>query len=169
MTVEQLKTGATAQVLTDYLLRTRRRRTPERYMVLASAEAMPGHFTVDELSQKLMAEGNHVATATIYSSLQILVDCGLMRRVRIADGAARYEMMPAEHQHLICTVCGKIKDVRDNELDKMLRARRYATFTPSYFSVTVYGICSSCARKARRGASKNNKTTSKNAISKIKK
>lgn len=168
MTVEQLKTGSSAQILSDYLLRTHRRRTPERYMVLASAAEMPGHFTVEELSERLDSDGNRVATATIYSSLQILVDCGLLRRLRFDDGATRFEMMPSDHHHLICTRCGKIKDVRDNELGSMLRARRYSTFTPSYYTITVYGICSTCARKARRGTA-DKKTTSKNAISKTKK
>lgn len=168
MTVEQLKTGVTAQILSDYLRRTRRRRTPERYMVLASAEGIQGHFTADELSTKLSEDGNHVATATVYSSLQILVDCGLLRKLRLGDGAMRYEMMPSNHHHLICTRCGKIKDVRDSELDSMLHAKRYSTFTPAYFTLSVYGICSSCARKARRTMNQK-KTTSKNDISKTKK
>lgn len=154
MTADEIKDTPSAQVLSEYLRRTRRRCTTERYMVLASAEDMRGHFTVEELRSQLLASGRHVATATVYSTLQILVDCGLLRRLRLVDGAMRYEAAsPASHHHLLCLRCGKIKDVREPAIEEMLKNRRYPSFTPAYFALTVYGVCSACARKARKGSS----------------
>lgn len=151
MTADEIKDRASAQVLSEYLRRTHRRCTTERYMVLASAEAMSGHFTVEDLSAHLQANGRRVATATVYSSLQILVDCGLLRRLRLDDGAMRYEAAsPTNHHHLLCIRCGKIKDVREPAIEEMLKSRRYSAFTPAYFALTVYGVCSACARKARK-------------------
>ena len=89
MTADDIKDSASAQVLSEYLRRTHRRCTTERYMVLASAESMSGHFTVEELCAHLIANGRRVATATVYSTLQILVDCGLLRRLHLNDGAAK--------------------------------------------------------------------------------
>lgn len=151
MTADDIKDSASAQVLSEYLRRTHRRCTTERYMVLASAESMSGHFTVEELSAHLIANGRRVATATVYSTLQILVDCGLLRRLRLDDGAMRYEAAtPTNHHHLLCVRCGKIKDVREPAIEEMLKSRRYSAFSPAYFSLTVYGICSTCARKAKQ-------------------
>ena len=150
MAADDIKESASAQILADFLRRTRRRCTPERFMVLASAESMPGHFTVEELSAHLNANGRRVATATVYSSLQLLVDCGLLRRLRLDDSAMRYEATPSNHYHLLCLRCGKIKDIRDPQLEELLKGRRFSAFSPAYFALSVYGICSTCARKARK-------------------
>lgn len=151
MTSDEIKETAGGRILTDFLRRTGRRCTPERYMVLATAEGMQGHFTVEELGAALDADGRRVAIATVYSTLQLLVECALVRRLRLDDGSAvRYELTEANHHHLLCTRCGKIKDVRDPALEELLKTRRYSAFTPAYFALSVYGICSACARKARK-------------------
>ncbi len=168
MKADETLRSTAARQLTDYLRRSGRRCTPERYMVLASAEAMKGHFSVDELCVRLADDARRVAKGTVYSTLELLVECGLARRLSVA-GATRYEFALVSHHHLVCTRCGKIKDVRDSGLDEALRARRYSAFTPSAFSLVVYGICSACARKARRADSVNKKQPSENVTSKIKK
>ncbi len=156
----------TSQVLREYLRSHGRRCTPERFMILDAAERMHKHFTAESLCAELNDEGRRVATATVYSTLQILVDCGLVKRLRIDDGQATYyEADPGNHLHLICNTCGKIKDVRDSLLDDLIRSRRFAAFSPSTFSLSVYGTCSACQRKIRR-AGKNQTKQSKNSISK---
>lgn len=168
MTTSHIKDSPSAQTLSEYLQRTHRRCTTERYMVLASVEGMSGHFTVEELRARLLSDGRRVATATVYSTLQLLAECGLVRRLRFDDDAMRYEMAPGNHHHLVCLRCGKIRDVRDAALEALLQGRRYASFTPAHFALSVYGLCSTCARKKRMPAKKKQQT-SKNAISKIKK
>lgn len=147
---DEIKTSASGQLLSQYLRRSRRRCTPERYMVLSAAEAIPGHFTIESLTKMLSDSGRHVALATVYNTVQLLVDCGLLRRLRLSnDTAARYEVTTANHHHLLCTRCGKIKDVSDPALEELLKTRRFSAFTPESFALSVYGICSACARKAR--------------------
>ena len=109
--------GVAAEMLAEYLRRSGRRCTQERFIILACVGAMAGHFTADDVSARLSADNIPVATGTIYSTLQLLVECGLVSRQRIDDGAVRYEFASGgEHLHLHCTRCGKIKDVRDPEL-----------------------------------------------------
>lgn len=165
MTFENIRNTPSAKMLAEYLRSNGKRCTPERYMVLASAEGMTGHFTVDELCARLEADNRRVAVATVYSTLQILAECGLVRRLRIDDDAMRYEVTPGNHHHLVCMRCGKIKDMRDPLLDEQLRSRRFSAFVPVQFSLSVYGICSACARKARMLEKKNKKQPSKNVIS----
>lgn len=157
-----------ADILTEYLHRTKRRRTPERFMVLAGAEAMGGHFTVEQLGEYLQNRNQHLATATVYSGLQLLVDAGLLRRLRLGDGAMHYELTGGNLFHLMCVRCGKIKDVRDPGMEELLRTRRYSAFTPAYFALSVYGVCSGCARKARK-QEQERKNKLKDNISKTKK
>ena len=167
MTAVTIPPTASAKTFAEFLQRTRRRCTPERFMILGVVESLQGHFTVKEVCRRLADRGEHVATATVYSTVQNLVDCGLVKRLHIDEGAVRYEVSPTSHHHLVCTRCGKIKDVHDTTLEDVLRARRYSAFTPAYFSLSVYGVCSACARKARQAESKKQKQ-SKPVISKLK-
>lgn len=143
------------QILTDYLHSTGRRCTPERFMVLAGVEAMKGHFSAEELLARMQDEGKVISRGTVYTNLKLLQDCGLVQSVLMESGLRRYQWTGTPHHHLMCCQCGKIKDVKDPELDEILRSRRYSAFTPTSFSVSVSGICSACARKARK--SKSNK------------
>lgn len=169
MNAQSLPPSTSSQILADYLRRTGRRCTPERFMILACATSMSGHFSAEALCSRLVSEGRRVATATVYSTLQLLVECKLLRRLHIEDSAALYEVTPSSHLHLVCSRCGKIKDVRDPVLEELLRNRRYTAFTPSTYSLSIYGVCSACARKGRKAASTTKKTISKNDISTVKK
>lgn len=150
MTPEELRTTTAAQTLTAHLRTKGLRCTIERYMVLQTALAMKGHFTTEELAGRLSADGYRVALATVYSTLPLLIECSFIRPLFVAGGVRLYETCIAGHHHLVCNVCGKIKDVRDSALDEHLRAKRYSAFTPQQFSITAFGICSACARKARK-------------------
>ena len=156
MIAERHKSDEMRQVFDEYLQATHRRRTQERFMVLDCAAAINGHFTADDIMARLTAGNKPVAMGTVYSTLQLLADCGLVSHLRPADGATLYECTGRSHLHLICSLCGKIKDVRDGNLETLLRSRRFTAFTPTSFALTVYGICSACARTRRRDDKKRN-------------
>jgi len=141
----------------EYLKANRKRRTAERFAILERVMAFQGHFTAEGLFELMRKEDYPVSAATIYSTLELLVDCGLVVRRRFADKANLYERTSAtapDHHHLICTSCGKIKEVRDQSLTDLIASRRFAGFTQSYFSLNIYGICGACARKHRGKADK---------------
>lgn len=168
MTAFTIPPTASAKTFAAYLRATRRRCTAERFMVLEAAERIKGHFTVADVSEVLQTEGIHVARATVYATIDCLVDCGLLRPLHIDASPVRYEASPSSHNHLVCLQCGKVKDMHDRELEDMLRSRRYSAFRPSYFTLSVFGICSACARR-RRKAEKENRNKSKSVISSKKK
>lgn len=156
MTADKHKSPDSRQIFDEYLQRTHRRRTQERFMILDCARGMEGHFTADDIMARLASENKPVAVGTVYSTLQLLGECGLVTRQRFDDGATRYECTGPSHLHLVCSLCGKIKDVRDGSLETLIRSRRFTAFTPAYFAMTVYGICSACARAKKAAAKKNN-------------
>ncbi|MDO4320683.1 MAG: Fur family transcriptional regulator [Bacteroidales bacterium] len=138
----------------EYLRSHNKRRTAERYAILERAMRMQGHFSVEELCGVLRDDEYRVATTTVYSTLELIVDCGMLVRHRFNDKATLYEkaggVRGACHHHLICTECGKIKEARDPELTAMIESRRFQGFDTAYFSLNIYGVCSACRRKARR-------------------
>ncbi|MCM1152584.1 MAG: transcriptional repressor [Muribaculum sp.] len=123
------------------------RKTPERYAILDKALATPGHFSGDELHASLETEGYHVSRTTIYSTLTLLCECGVIRRHLLSSRRAGYEVARRNHCHLVCSRCGNISEIAaetDAATLRMLNQVDLGGFTPSYFSTTVYGLCSAC-------------------------
>lgn len=173
MNTDKIKNDELHEVLTAYLLRTRRRRTPERYMVLDCIAADGGHFSADSLYSRLAESGRRVSLGTVYNTIELLVDCGLVVEHSFGEGGRVFELAPTGHYHLVCTSCGKIKEVSDAELENLIAGRHYASFTPRRFSLSVFGVCSRCARRAKNlkkdaAASSGKKSPDKTSTSKRK-
>ncbi len=144
-----------------YLKANRLRRTPERYAVLDKVSETARPFGVDDIMRAVATDGFLLSRTTVYSSLALLVKCGLVRLHRFGTSrSARYEREASAdgHIHLICTQCGKVKEVKDTELMAALDSRTYSAFHPAHSCLYVYGICSTCSRHNRR-LKQENKTT----------
>ena len=155
MNDERTKTAATA-ALNRYLMQHRLRRTPERYAILDKVFSLAEHFFVDTLHRMLDADGYHVSRATVYNTMDILVDAGLVRRHNFGSTPAQYEKVAGitNHHQLVGTQCGKVREVKDAEIDRLLASRRYSAFHPAYADLYIYGVCSRCARKPKPSARK---------------
>lgn len=148
---------AALAAFTGYMTRRHLRKTPERYAVFDKAMDIKGHFLVETL-HALMAESDYpVSRATVYNTLDLLVDCGLLRRHAFgATRAPQYEAvgMGISHHHLVCTMCGKVREIDNPEVTRQIQraVRRMAdpSFTPSYFELQIHGICSTCMRKKKK-------------------
>jgi Fur family ferric uptake transcriptional regulator len=134
----------------EYLSSSGKRRTTERDAILDCVMTTSGHFSIEDLCDHTTQHGLRVSLATVYNTLQLLVECGLVMRHRFDNKMSRYEKMQgtSSHHHLVCTVCGKIKEVRDSDMLSTIAAKRYRTFFPAYFTLTTYGVCSTCHRKS---------------------
>lgn len=129
------------------------RKTPERYAILDKIFSINGHFDIESLHDMLESDSYHVSKATVYNTIGLLIECGLVRRHSLDNKQTKYEKIISNspnHQHLICTECGKIKEVKDNEFSAYMNARKFTAFTTSYFQLYIYGICNNCLRKKKR-------------------
>ncbi len=155
MTIDDDKLKITArETFIQYLHSKKLRKTPERYAILDKIFDIEEHFSIESLYEALEKERFHVSLATVYNTIELLIDCGLLRKHLFDNKSAQYERIPGvmNHHHLICTQCGKIKEVRDPEFINLFNAKRYSTFHTSYFALYVYGICSKCYRQNRKKA-----------------
>lgn len=119
--------------------------------MLKAAWYMPGHFGAEELLKHLEASGYHVSRATVYNTLTLLEECGVIRRHHFgsAGGEALFEKNEGSHLHLICTRCGTVSECSDvAEITSLLCSDRYDGFIPSHLSTYIYGLCADCALKS---------------------
>ncbi len=162
---EELNNSAIIKKFTDFLEDGHYRKTPERFAILDKVLTFSRAFTIDDLACKLEAETYHVSRATIYNSVELLLKAGILRRFHLDGMSMQYVRVNATHcTHLICTVCGKVKNVKDPNLAAYMNARKYNAFTSSHYSLCVYGLCNACARKLKKLGRKKNQLNSKNKI-----
>lgn len=143
---------AVRRVLTNYLVINNHRRTPERYAILDAVYSMNGHFTLDELGEKLCEEENFpVSRATLYNTLKLFMELRLVIRHRF-QGSTRYEACYENnsHSHQVCTVCGKVTEVKTPEIASVISSVHLKRFRKDAFSLYIYGICSGCQAKITR-------------------
>ncbi|MBD5370290.1 MAG: transcriptional repressor [Bacteroides sp.] len=133
------------QQLTEFLRVRHLRKTPERFAILDKAVELSAHFGVDQLYNAMETEGYHVSRATVYNTLELLCEAGILNRHLFATNQARYEVARGSHLHLICRRCGKIREVDDPTLTERLLSETYDGFRPEYSSSIVYGLCDSCS------------------------
>ena len=141
----------------DYLDAHGMRKTTERYAILSHILNINGHFTIEELQQIINADGFRVSRSTVYNTVELLMDAKMLRRHVFEGMQAQYERITLPHTHLICTSCGKVKEVRDPNFAAFMNARRFNAFNTDHYSLYVYGVCSTCARKSKRVKNENNK------------
>ena len=138
------ETNANQQAIkkfSDFLEAKRLRMTPEREAVLECITAINKHFTVEELNELMEKQNYRLSRATLYNTIDLLLECNILRK-NLFDG-----MKPQY------TSCGKVKELRDNNVSAFMNARKYTAFTRSYYTITVYGTCSTCMRRRKRQAS----------------
>ncbi len=123
---------------------------------LAIADVILGgdqHLSVDDVTKALQAQGAAAGTATVYRTIDVLVRSGLVVERDFGEGFKRYEAsrgMP-HHEHLLCTMCGKVTEFRDERLERMttLLAESH-DYARQRHRLVIHGLCGDCRRGAAR-------------------
>jgi len=147
---------AVKNILTGYLELNKHRKTPERYKILEAVYSTPGHFTLEELGEKLEKDFRFpVSRATLYNTLKLLIELRLVVRHRFQK-TTKYEGCydSHSHSHQICTLCGRVTEVRSAEVDEVISRLHTKRFRKDGFSLYIYGICSTCQAKLTRQSTK---------------
>ena len=115
------------------------------------------HVSAEEIERELGARGAAVGTATIYRTLDVMVRSGLVVERDFGEGVRRFEPARDEpnHEHLICTVCGRVVEFRDEHLERMtmLLAEQHE-FARQRHRLVIEGVCGACrgTRTEERGS-----------------
>jgi Fur family ferric uptake transcriptional regulator len=131
-----------------------KRFTNQQRELLDHVFARHKHFDANELIEDLKAAHRPVSRATVYRTLTLLVDAGLLKRIEVG-GRTVYDHdygYPA-HDHFVCEQCGAMIEFAHPKLDDVLReAAAEHQFRPTGHSLVIRGTCAACdaARAARR-------------------
>ena len=152
---------AVERLLDNYLEMNNHRKTPERYTILRAIYSISGHFTLEELKARLVQDMDFpVSRATLYNTLNLFMSLRLVVRHRF-QGSTKYEACydNQSHCHQICTMCGKVTEVKSPEIIAAVDNMHLKRFRKDGFTLYVYGVCSTCQTKMTR-----RKKTVKNAV-----
>ncbi len=140
--------SAALDTFRDYLGAQGLRFTQEREEVIGEFLRLDTHVEAEELLLRLRAAGSAVSRATIYRTLELLVQAGLARKVRLGTDHYYYEHIlgTRQHEHMICVDCGRIIEWFDRQLDELLEKNlQRQHFVATRYTVQVFGYCKDCA------------------------
>lgn len=123
------------------------RLTPQRELVLSAVDRL-GHATPDEILAAVREESQAVNISTVYRTLELLEELGLVRHNHISDRAPTYHSTATpDHVHLVCRGCGAITEVVPEVIGPMTDTLRAEYgFTTDIGHLTVFGTCRECTK-----------------------
>lgn len=124
--------------------------TPSRRAVIAAILAQPGHFTIDDLVSRCRGAGR----ATVFRTIRLLTEIGVVCRVLFEDGNMRYLVSQrGHHHHVVCTGCGRVEDLDLCAITDAMRDLSRATgYEIEGHWLELYGHCSECRARVPVGA-----------------
>jgi len=132
--------------------------TGERLTILASIFQRESHFDAETLHALLRTEGGDISRATVYRTLDLLVQSGLVRKNSLGASHANYEAAHGDehHDHLICLNCNKVVEFYRPDLENLQEGIcADHGFKLVHHSLQIFGLCPACKDKADEGALRN--------------
>jgi len=140
--------------LTEATVRARLRErgqrwTSQRRALIEVMSGIDGHITGAELVERCRAIDPSTIPSTVYRTLDVLEELGLVRHSHGADGREEYHVLPEiEHAHLYCTTCGESWDLAAGELSSLAqRLGESRRFTVDVAHLTISGTCGVCGAR----------------------
>ncbi len=125
--------------------------TEARKIVLTQALRRDDHFRADDLAADLAEGPQRVSRGTVYRTLALLVEAGLVHEIRDDDQHVHYEALfgRGRHQHMVCDRCGRFLEFTDERIDQAVREQaRQRGFATRLHRTIVLGTCRQCLEES---------------------
>lgn len=119
--------------------------TPQRLAIYNILKNSCDHLNAETIYRLLNKEYPSISLATVYKSLELFSELGLIQVINIGENSFRYDFNPSSHPHLVCTICSAVVDLDEDlfpKLDKLIENTTNYTITKQ--QLCFYGICPNC-------------------------
>lgn len=143
-------TGQTVDIPLIEALRGRGQRvTSQRVLMHRALRERDRHFTAEELLDAMGGRLPNLSLPTVYATLELFQEMGIVRRVSRASGPTLFDSRTDEHGHVVCRSCGNVSDLdtTGQSAAAMAGAQRQG-FTAEHAEVVVSGLCADCTHTA---------------------
>lgn len=125
--------------------------TPQRQAIVEEVMRARGHITPQDVSRRVQRRLPAVNASTVYRTLAVLEEIGVVRHAHLEAGAEYHRTDDAGHVHLTCSSCGAEDDLSLEEAKSLKRVvRQHHGFLPDLTHFAISGLCASCQRKGSR-------------------
>lgn len=124
--------------------------TTQRQVIVEQFLLAGEHLTADELLVRAREVDQAIGAATVYRTLNLLVEIGVAQRVRLGGDSASFEPVlgRAHHDHLICLACGKVVEFADEGIEKRQNAiARKHGYVLRHHRLEMFGLCPACQER----------------------
>lgn len=142
--------AASQTVLEDFLRKKKLKITNQRKLILSYLAQSRQHLTPEEIYRKLNRKDKNLGRATVFRTLRLLQEAGLVGKIQLADGQQVFEHQAskAHHDHMICLHCRRVIEFCDPLIEKhQLKVVQQHDFEILWHRHEIFGTCSPCRNK----------------------
>ncbi|MDD2267296.1 Fur family transcriptional regulator [Sulfuricurvum sp.] len=120
--------------------------TPQRIAIIGLMQR-EGHISIDDLYSAIRNKFSSISLATLYKNVHTMMNVSLIREVKIPGQKTKYEIEKESHAHVMCKICGELKDIPFNPSTLIKDTIDVSQYAADEVAIVVSGVCPVCQKK----------------------